>query len=104
MLHYSAHVQVMSWELLTRTKFYGQHADMAAVVDTLLGARQLPSEQQLTAEVASGPEEQGVPGEHPGGAVARSEKPAHRRAARAAVDQLVRKYVQRRALTWCVRS
>ena len=46
--------QVMSWELLTRTKFYGQHADMAAVVDTLLGARQLCTEQPLTAEVQSG--------------------------------------------------
>ena len=47
-------VQVMSWELLTRTKFYGQHADMAAVVDALLGNKQLPTEQPLTAEVKKG--------------------------------------------------
>lgn len=41
----------MSWELLTRTKFHGAHADMATVVEALLGRRLLPSEQPLTAEV-----------------------------------------------------
>lgn len=44
----------MSWELLTRTKFYGENAEMAAVTDPLLGARPLPTEQPLTAEVKRG--------------------------------------------------
>jgi serine/threonine protein kinase len=44
-------VQVMSWELLTKTKFYPADADMTTVVDTLKGKLPLASEQPLSAEV-----------------------------------------------------
>jgi hypothetical protein len=44
----------MTWELLTQSKFYGPDADMATVVDALLGKTQLASEQPLTPEVRKG--------------------------------------------------
>ena len=44
----------MSWELLTHTKFHGASANMSHVVEVLLGAKQLPSEQELTAEAQRG--------------------------------------------------
>ena len=47
-------LQVMTWELLTKTKFYGEDADMAAVVDTLTGKTALASERDLTLEVYRG--------------------------------------------------
>ena len=46
--------QVMVWDLLTRTKFYGERADMATVIDTLLGKTALASERELTPEVHRG--------------------------------------------------
>jgi serine/threonine protein kinase len=47
-------VQIMSWELLTKTKFYPADADMTTVVDTLKGNLPLASEQPLSAEVRHG--------------------------------------------------
>jgi hypothetical protein len=47
-------VQIMTWELLTQTKFYGPSADMVTVIDALLGKTPLPSEQPLTPEVRKG--------------------------------------------------
>ena len=47
-------LQVMTWELLTKTKFYGEDADMAAVVDTLTGKTALASERDLTPSVYRG--------------------------------------------------
>ena len=47
-------MQVMTWELLTKTRFYGNNANMATVVDTLLGKTALASERELTLEVYRG--------------------------------------------------
>jgi serine/threonine protein kinase len=47
-------MQIMSWELLTKTKFYPADADMTTVVDTLKGKLPLASEQPLSAEVRRG--------------------------------------------------
>jgi hypothetical protein len=47
-------VQIMSWELLTKTKFYPADADMTSVVDSLEGKLPLASEQPLSAEVRRG--------------------------------------------------
>jgi hypothetical protein len=47
-------VQIMSWELLTKIKFYPADADMTTVVDTLTGKLPLASEQPLSAEVRRG--------------------------------------------------
>jgi hypothetical protein len=44
----------MVWELLTRTKFYGENADMATVVDALTGVTQLVTEQTLSAQARQG--------------------------------------------------
>ena len=44
----------MAWELLTNTKFYGEDADMNAVVDMLTGKTVLASERDLTPEVHRG--------------------------------------------------
>lgn len=41
----------MTWELLTGTKFYGDNADMTAVVDRLLGNKPLASELELAPAV-----------------------------------------------------
>ena len=49
-----ARVQVMTWELLTQTKFYGAGADMAAVIDALTGKTPLPSERELSPDVHRG--------------------------------------------------
>jgi hypothetical protein len=50
----SCAVQIMTWELLTQTKFYGSSADMVTVIDALLGKTPLPAEQPLTPEVRKG--------------------------------------------------
>jgi serine/threonine protein kinase len=47
-------VQIMSWELLTKTKFYPPDADVTVVLDTLKGQLPLASEQPLSAEVHRG--------------------------------------------------
>jgi hypothetical protein len=47
-------VQIMSWELLTKTKFYPPDADLTTVVDTLKGKLPLATEQPLSAEVRRG--------------------------------------------------
>ena len=52
--HCLPELQVMTWELLTKTKFYGEEADMATVVDTLTGKTALASERELTQEVYRG--------------------------------------------------
>ena len=47
-------VQVMTWELLTNTKFFGTSAEMTTVVDRLLGKQPLASELPLTDAVRKG--------------------------------------------------
>jgi hypothetical protein len=49
-----SNVQIMSWELLTKTKFYPADADMTTVVDILTGKLPLASEQPLSAKVRRG--------------------------------------------------
>ena len=44
-------LQIMTWELLTETKFFGEGADMGTVVDALTGQTQLPTERPLSREV-----------------------------------------------------
>jgi hypothetical protein len=47
-------VQTVSWELLTKTKFFPADDDMTTVVDTLTEKLPLASEQPLSAEVRRG--------------------------------------------------
>ena len=47
-------LQVMSYELLTRTKFFGPDADMQSTMDQLAGARPLVIEQELPLEAKKG--------------------------------------------------
>ena len=47
-------LQIMAWELLTHTKFYGADADMNSVVDALLGSTALPTELHLPPAVQEG--------------------------------------------------
>ena len=48
------HLQVMTWELLTGSKFFGATAEMASVVDRLRGKQPLASELPLTDAVRKG--------------------------------------------------
>jgi hypothetical protein len=48
------HVKVMVWELLTCTKFYGENANTATVMDALTGVTQLATEQALTLQAWQG--------------------------------------------------
>jgi hypothetical protein len=44
----------MVWELLTRTKFFGENADMATVMDALTGDAKLVTEQTLSSQARQG--------------------------------------------------
>lgn len=44
-------LQVMAWELLTGTQFFGDDADMGHVVSALSGEAPLTSEQELAPEM-----------------------------------------------------
>ena len=50
----SANMQIMAWELLTQSKFYGPDADMQTLIDTLTGTQPLPSELPLSPRVRRG--------------------------------------------------